>query len=73
MLVFILFPFIMKSRISPGKIVFGVVPSKNDNWCHIKSGLSSLFYCLLCPPHCRAPCLSCRLKLSGMATLSGKS
>ena len=28
---------------SPGKIVFGVVPSKNDKRCPRKSGLSSLY------------------------------
>ena len=62
-----------RNKISPGKIVFGIVPSKNDNQCPRKSGLSSLFYCLLCLPLCRARCLSFRLKLSGMASLLGKS
>ena len=28
---------------SQGKIVFGIVPSKNDKWCPRKSGLSSLY------------------------------
>ena len=33
----------MKSRMSPGKIVFDVVPSKNNKRCPRKSGLSSLY------------------------------
>ena len=40
MCVFILFSFFVKSRMSPGKIVFGVVPSKNGK----ESGLSSLCF-----------------------------
>ena len=50
------------------KIVFGVVPSKNDNRRPRQSGSSSLDSCLLCLPLCRAHCLSFRLKLSRMAT-----
>ena len=57
----------------PGKIVFGVVPSKNGNRCPSKSGLSSLYYCVLCLTLCRARCLSFWLKFNRMATLLGKS
>ena len=48
---------------SPGKIVFGVVPSKNDNRCPRQSSSSSFYFCLLCLPLCHARCLSFRLKL----------
>ena len=50
-----------------------LVPSKNDKLCPRKSGLSSLYYCLLCLPLCRARCLLFLLKLSWMTTLLGKS
>ena len=66
---FYLIFFLYEIEMSPGKIVFGVVPSKNDNRCPRKSSLSSLYYRLLCLPICRARCLSFRLKLSRMATL----
>ena len=39
-----------------------LVPSQNDNRCPRKSGLSSLYYCLLRLPLCRARCLSFLLK-----------
>ena len=58
---------------SPGKMVFGVVPSKNGNRCPRKSGLSSLYVCLLCLPLSRARCLSFWWNLSRMTTLLGKS
>ena len=85
---YLIFVRFMRSRMSPGKIVFGVVPSKNYKRCPRKSGLSSLYlspvktiiavpgkvvYCLLCLPLCRGRCLSFLLKLSRMATLLGKS
>ena len=86
-LIFFLYEF------DAGKIVFGLVPnkndvvsqegwsvifiilvpSKNDNRCPRKSGLSSLHYCLLCLHLSRIRCLSFLLKLSRMATLFGKS
>ena len=50
-----------------------LIPSKNDNLCPRKSAFSSLYYCLLCLPLCRARCLSFLLKLSRMTTLLGKS
>ena len=33
----------MKCRMSPGKIVFGVAPSKGDKQCPRRSGLSYLY------------------------------
>ena len=59
--------------ISPEKMVFGFVSTKNRNRCPRKSGLSSLYDSLLCLHLCRARCLSLRLKLRRMATLLGKS
>ena len=52
-----------QEKLSPGKIVFGVVPSKNDNRCPRRIiNSSSLYVCLLYLPLCRARCLSFRLK-----------
>ena len=41
-------------------MVFGIVPSKNGNRCPRKSGLSSLYDCLLC--------LSCSLPFVSVET-----
>ena len=53
--------------------IFILVASNNDNRCPRKSGLSSLYYCLLSLSLRRARCLSFLLKLSRMTTLLGKS
>ena len=63
-----------QKKLHPGKVD---VPQKKLHPGKVdvprKSGLSSLYYCFLCPPLCRTHCLSFRLKRSHMATLLEKS
>ena len=60
----------MKSTMSPGKIVFGVVPSKDGNRCPRKSGFIFIILLFIVPAS-----LSCSLSfvLVEMAALLGKS
>ena len=64
-LVFIQFSFIIKLRMSPVKMVIGVVPSKNGNQRPGKVVYLRDTAVLLCLPLCWACCLWFRLRLAG--------